>query len=142
VSRGLLAGLGRNARLIRATEREADRLGVYLLARAGYDPHKALGFWLRARAAAPASDWDFTHPPWGQRLALVEAEIHASTQPGSRPGRFRSPPISPQSFPSADLALNFRRQGRNRPEGSQGGVMVLVFGLVEALAAGGAPWRS
>ena len=73
VDRGLLAFLGRNARLIRATEREADRLSIYLLARAGYDPETALGFWTRVRAAA-GSTGDPTHPPWAERLALVRAE--------------------------------------------------------------------
>ena len=38
VSRGFLGNFGRNARLIRETEVEADRLSVYLLERAGYDP--------------------------------------------------------------------------------------------------------
>ena len=74
VDRGLLAFFGRNARLIRATEREADRLSIYLLARAGYDPEKAIGFWARVRAAAPGSAGDPTHPPWAARLALVKAE--------------------------------------------------------------------
>lgn len=45
VSRGLTAELGRNGRLIRQTEDEADRLGVYLLANAGYDPRSAPQFW-------------------------------------------------------------------------------------------------
>ncbi len=74
VDRGLLAFLGRNARLIRGTEREADRLSIYLLARAGYDPEKALGFWTRVRAAAGRSAGDPTHPPWAERLALVRTE--------------------------------------------------------------------
>ncbi len=74
VNRGLLAFFGRNARLIRATEREADRLSIYLLARAGYDPEKAIGFWARVRTAAPGSAADPTHPPWAERLALVKAE--------------------------------------------------------------------
>ena len=74
VDRGLLAFLGRNARLIRATEREADRLSIYLLARAGYEPEKALGFWTRVRAAAGGSAGDPTHPPWAERLALVRTE--------------------------------------------------------------------
>ena len=45
ISRGLFAELGRNGRLIRETEDDADRLGVYLLANAGYDPMAAPRFW-------------------------------------------------------------------------------------------------
>ena len=45
VRRGLTAELGRNGRVIRQTEDEADRLGVYLLANAGYDPRSAPTFW-------------------------------------------------------------------------------------------------
>ncbi len=48
VDRGLLSFLGGNAGPIRQTEREADRLSIYLLARAGYTPDKAIGFWMRA----------------------------------------------------------------------------------------------
>src|SRR3546814_19596793 len=36
---------GRNARLIRTTEIEADRLSVVLLANAGYDPMAAARLW-------------------------------------------------------------------------------------------------
>jgi len=45
VSRGMLAEFGRNGRLIRQTEDDADRLGIYLLANAGYDPMAAPAFW-------------------------------------------------------------------------------------------------
>lgn len=47
IRRGFLGNFGRNARLIRETEAEADRLGVYLLDRAGYDPQAAVRFWSR-----------------------------------------------------------------------------------------------
>ncbi|KQN27190.1 hypothetical protein ASF00_12625 [Sphingomonas sp. Leaf34] len=45
INRGLLAELGRNGRLIRETEDQADLLGIYLLANAGYDPMSAPAFW-------------------------------------------------------------------------------------------------
>lgn len=45
VDRGLFKEFGRNGRLFRRTEREADELGVHLLANAGYDPHAAARFW-------------------------------------------------------------------------------------------------
>ena len=45
VSRGLLAEFGRNGRLFRQTEDDADQLGLYLLYNAGYDPRTAVRFW-------------------------------------------------------------------------------------------------
>jgi hypothetical protein len=45
VNRGLLAEIGRNGRLFRQTEDDADLLGMYLLRNAGYDPHLAVRFW-------------------------------------------------------------------------------------------------
>lgn len=45
VSRGLLSELGRNGRLFRQTEDDADLLGVNLLRNAGYDPQIAVRFW-------------------------------------------------------------------------------------------------
>lgn len=47
---GLLRGLGKNARRIRATEEEADRLGLQLTMDAGYDARVALAFWRRYSA--------------------------------------------------------------------------------------------
>ena len=45
VDRGLLSELGRNGRLFRRTETEADLLGMHLLRNAGYDPLSAVAFW-------------------------------------------------------------------------------------------------
>ena len=45
ISRGLFAEVGRNGRLIRRTEDEADLLGLHLLRNAGYDPASAPRFW-------------------------------------------------------------------------------------------------
>lgn len=45
IDKGLLGELGRNRRLIRQAEEEADRLSVHLLANAGYDPASAPAFW-------------------------------------------------------------------------------------------------
>lgn len=45
INRGMLAEFGRNGRLIRETEDQADLLGIYLLANAGYDPMSAPKFW-------------------------------------------------------------------------------------------------
>lgn len=47
VPNGLLRHIGRNARRVRATELEADRLSVRLLAAAGYDLDAIIPFWRR-----------------------------------------------------------------------------------------------
>ena len=77
VARGFLGNLGRNARLIRATEAEADRFSIYLLDRAGYDPAAAVRFWSRFGRRGLNFLGSPTHPNWRQRIAMFEAEIAA-----------------------------------------------------------------
>ena len=50
VPHGMMRHIGRNARLVRATEIEADRLSVRLLASAGYDLDAIMPFWRRLHA--------------------------------------------------------------------------------------------
>ncbi|WP_331135644.1 M48 family metallopeptidase [Sphingopyxis sp.] len=78
VDRGLARQFGRNARLFRQTEVEADRLSVWLLAGAGYDPAAAARFWTRfgQRKGRPLLQAG-THPRWRDRVASLEAEATA-----------------------------------------------------------------
>ena len=78
VDRGLGKPFGRNARLFKQTEVEADRLSVWLLAGAGYDPHAAVRFWTRfgQRKGKPLFQ-PGTHPRWQDRIASFEGEIRA-----------------------------------------------------------------
>lgn len=58
--------------LVRA-EREADRVGLYLLARAGYDPKRAGPFWRMLSARLPhlrLAQWG--HPSAGERISALE----------------------------------------------------------------------
>lgn len=67
---------GRTWTAVRATEREADRLSVWLLANAGYDPVAALRF--MARWGPPNDDGIFStpdHDRWRKRYRLIEAEL-------------------------------------------------------------------
>ena len=73
IDRGLLQHFGRNARLTRETEREADRFAVYLLVRAGYDPAALIRIW--TRVAPRGGLLAGTHPRWRDRIAAVRAEI-------------------------------------------------------------------
>ncbi len=76
VSRGLLAGLGKGARRVRATEEEADRWALYLMARAGFDIAAAPAFWERlGRKADPGIFSDGTHDGWRDRVAKAQVEI-------------------------------------------------------------------
>lgn len=76
VKRGLLAEVGRNRRLFRRTEEEADLLSVALLRNAGYDPLAAARFW---REHGGDVDGGFfrsrTHPSSGFRAEAIEAEV-------------------------------------------------------------------
>lgn len=75
VSRGFLGNFGRNARLIRATEDEADRLSVYLLDRAGYDIEAPVRFWSRFGRRGLSFLNAPTHSNWRRRVELFEGEI-------------------------------------------------------------------
>lgn len=78
VDRGLLSEVGRNQRLIRRTEDEADRLSIHLLRNAGYDPAIAIRFW---RAEAPKIDGgpfrSRTHAGGRSRAKAMAAELAA-----------------------------------------------------------------
>jgi predicted Zn-dependent protease len=53
----------------RSQEAEADRIGLILMAKAGYDPRDALGLWERfeAKGGQTPPEWLSTHPGYGTR---------------------------------------------------------------------------
>jgi len=72
---GVAQHFGRNARLIRQTEIEADRVGLDILIRAGFDARAAIAFRERQwRGIAYTVLRSPTHPPSKERLALLRAE--------------------------------------------------------------------
>jgi hypothetical protein len=75
VARGFLGNFGRNARLIRETESEADRLSVYLLDRAGYDPEASVRFWQRFGRHGFNFLGTPTHSSPGHRIEAMQAEV-------------------------------------------------------------------
>jgi membrane-associated protease RseP (regulator of RpoE activity) len=88
VSRGVL-GVGRGVGSIRQTEIEADRLSVYLMERAGYDPEAAVRFWSRYGPHPLNFLRSRDHPGWRERIALMQAEIakiRAARAAGRTPG--------------------------------------------------------
>lgn len=85
--RGLLRDFGRNARLIRQTEIEADRLSIYLLANAGFDPGQA-SHYLKAYAGPLNVNSIFagkTHLRGKDRIALLDSEAATAMKATQRP---------------------------------------------------------
>ncbi|HWK40461.1 MAG TPA: M48 family metallopeptidase [Croceibacterium sp.] len=77
VEKGFLGEFGKNRRLNRQVEVEADRIAVHLLANAGYDPASAAAFW-RTRLGRRAGGGllrSGTYPSPEARAALSESEI-------------------------------------------------------------------
>jgi beta-barrel assembly-enhancing protease len=94
ISRGLLGNFGRNARLIRETEAEADRLSIYLLDRAGYDPEAAVRFWERFGRRGLNFIGSPTHGNWRTRVAMLRAEID-NVRRARAAGQIPVPPFLP-----------------------------------------------
>ncbi|PXW69533.1 peptidase M48-like protein [Blastomonas natatoria] len=93
VQRGLLQQLGRNARLTLATEIEADRLSIWLMANAGFDPLGAVRFWTRYGKKRGKGIFSApTHYRWKRRVALFEEEI-ATLRASVQSPRGWSPPL-------------------------------------------------
>ena len=61
----------------REQEAEADIMGLELMARAGYDPHAAIGLWQKMIAAEKSAPPQFlsTHPASADRIAQLERHI-------------------------------------------------------------------
>lgn len=76
VNRGFFGQFGKSAKRIKATEIEADRLSVWLMANAGYDPRAAIRFWTRyGREHGKGIFSASTHYRWKKRVRLFEEEL-------------------------------------------------------------------
>lgn len=74
--RGLAGMFGRNARLSRAAELEADRLAAYLMERAGYPTAALISVWTRLRREHGLGIFrNPDHPGEKERIAAMQAEI-------------------------------------------------------------------
>ncbi|WP_156351232.1 M48 family metallopeptidase [Sphingomonas sp. Leaf25] len=98
ISRGVFREFGRNGRLFRATEDEADRLSVYLLRNAGWDPGLAVRFWQGPGARiAGGIFYSRTHSSPARRAELIAQEIAAL--PAGAPIPYRPPLLARQDAP-------------------------------------------
>jgi predicted Zn-dependent protease len=60
----------------REQEAEADRMGLELMARAGYDPNAAVGLWEKmAKLSGSGPEFLSTHPSSGSRIQDLKASI-------------------------------------------------------------------
>ncbi|MEP5034456.1 MAG: M48 family metallopeptidase [Parasphingorhabdus sp.] len=96
VNRGFFGQFGKSAGRIKAAEIEADRLSVWLMANAGYDPQAAIRFWTRygkryGKGIFSAS----THYRWKKRVKLFAEELKKMTNAKTRNGKF-APPLLTQ----------------------------------------------
>jgi predicted Zn-dependent protease len=84
--KGILRGIGKNASRVWKTEEEADRFGIKLVWRAGYDVNAAIPFWRRYLGRYDALPQIFrTHPSLGVRERITREEIAAlSKEPAAR----------------------------------------------------------
>lgn len=110
----------RQKAMVRATEADADRLSVWLMARAGYDPHAALRFWDRygTRRGAPLFH-AATHARWRDRRAMIASEIAAMTaalgaDPAARPPLLGAPATLGQATAAPYLMASADRRTTDR----------------------------
>jgi predicted Zn-dependent protease len=66
----------------RAQEREADLMGLDLMARAGFDPQQSIALWQNMEAAGGAQPPEFlsTHPSHGTRIQDLRARMPGALQ--------------------------------------------------------------
>ena len=82
--RALLDKLGRSPENYRQTERAADRLGLWLMANAGYDTSAASAFMQRwARRRGPILFPESTHDGWKTRQRTI-AEVRTAADDNAR----------------------------------------------------------
>lgn len=66
----------------RSHESQADRLGLIIAARSGYNPRAALDFWKKMDAASPRSvpEWFSTHPGYDTRIETLTQAMPEALQ--------------------------------------------------------------
>ena len=95
---GVLSEFGRNGRLFRETETEADLMGAYLLRNAGWDPRIAVTFWREQGGKIDGGLFrSRTHPSSAARAAAIEREL--ATVPADAPTPYLPPLLERRDAP-------------------------------------------
>jgi predicted Zn-dependent protease len=74
----------------REHESEADEIGLYYMARAGYDPHEAIKFWERMEQSSSGPqppEFASTHPSHGTRIARLQEHMPKAEEEYARAGK-------------------------------------------------------
>lgn len=103
---GLGAQVGVALPFSRSQESEADRIGLILMAKAGYDPEAAIGLWQRMEQSSGGNgppEWLSTHPAEGTRQGDIRGWIAEARQ------YFRPPPAPNAPLPSISAAAGGAR---------------------------------
>lgn len=103
--------LARYARISREMEQEADRLSVWLLAAAGYDPEAPLRFW---RRFGPGNDgsprFGRLHDRWEDRVAAIEDELTRMRAAKAADPQARPALLDRANAPPSPVAASVGRQ--------------------------------
>lgn len=88
---GATANIGVMLPNSRTAEYEADELGLYLMAMAGYDPREAVAFWERMQAGGGGKPPEFlsTHPADANRIRRMQEVMPKALELYQRHGRAR-----------------------------------------------------
>jgi predicted Zn-dependent protease len=88
---GLLGAGAKYGKLLpfsRENETEADEIGVLFMARAGFDPHESISFWLRMERVGGGQPPEFmsTHPAHGTRIERLKALLPRAVEEYQKTG--------------------------------------------------------
>jgi predicted Zn-dependent protease len=74
----------------REHESEADEVGLYYMARAGYDPHEAIKFWERmeqSSSSAQPPEFASSHPSHGTRIQRLKEHMPRAEEEYAKTGK-------------------------------------------------------
>jgi hypothetical protein len=92
VNRGFFGQFGKSAGRIKESEIEADRLSVWLMANAGYDPQAAVRFWTRYGKEHGKGIFSApTHYRWKKRVGLFRDEMAKMAKMEPADGKYPPP---------------------------------------------------
>jgi Zn-dependent protease with chaperone function len=126
VQQGVLAAFGAATNLgvllpfSRKHETEADRIGLQLMAKAGYDPRSSIEVWKRmaAKGGEQPPQWLSTHPSHESRIQDLESHLAQATALygiSDRAPVAVLPPIGNRQGKGGQVGTGFAAEGRGGP---------------------------